>query len=122
MIVLAAALLSVLLHWGVGWKATVLAGVAAGIGTRHLHWFAGASGVALGWAVVVIYTAAVAPSSFRVLLDTLGAFGGNIPGEMVVGGTVFVGGILGALGGGIGGVLRALLGEVLPDPPEGEGA
>lgn len=115
MIVLAAAVLSVLLHWGIGWEATVLAGVAAGGGVRHLHWFAGAAGVAIGWAAIVIYTAAVAPSSFRVLLDTVGALGGNIPGALLVGGTVFLGGILGALGGGIGGVLRALLGERIPE-------
>lgn len=118
MVILAAACLSVLLHWGIGWEATVLAGVAAGLGVRHLHWFAGAAGVALGWGLWVVYTAAAAPSAFRVFLDTLSAFTGTIPGEVVVGTTVLLGGILGALGGGIGGVLRRLGAEALIDAAE----
>lgn len=109
MIVLAAALFSVLLHWGIGWQATLLAGIGAGMGVRHFHWFGGAVSIALGWSVFVIYTAVVAPEATRVLLNTVGAFGGIIPGEAVVGGTVLTGGILGALGGAIGGVLRTLL-------------
>lgn len=108
MIVLVSAILSILLHWLVGWEATVLAGLFAGFLSPHGHWFAGACAVALGSAVSVVYSAAIAPASFRVLLDTLGGLAGNIPGEAIVGLTVLLGGVLGALGGTVGHRLRLL--------------
>lgn len=109
MAVIPVALLSILLHWGLGWEATVLAGIAGGAWSARGRWFVGAAGVALGWAAFVVYTAAAAPAAFRVLLDTVGALAGNIPGEAVVGLTVFLGGVLGGLGGGIGRLLHLLL-------------
>jgi hypothetical protein len=112
MIVLLSALLSVGLHLALGWEWTLLAGGVAGAwrGGRSLPaGLAGAAGTALGWAAVVIYTAAVAPTSLRILADTMSAFAGNIPGEALVGTTVLLGGVLGALGGAIGALLRSLL-------------
>jgi hypothetical protein len=111
--VLVTALLSVALHLLVGWEWTVLAGVVVGVwSSSSLRAGAiGAGGAALGWAVFVIYTAAAAPASFRILLDTMGRLAGNIPGEAMVGMTVLLGGVLGALGAGIGGALRPLLTE-----------
>lgn len=114
MTVIPVALLSILLHWGLGWEATVLAGVAGGAWSARGHWLVGAAGVALGWTAFVVYTAAAAPPAFRVLLDTVGALAGNIPGEAVVGLTVFLGGVLGGLGGGIGRCLRLLLADDAP--------
>jgi hypothetical protein len=102
------ALLSVLLHVGIGWEATVLAGIVGGI-WGQARWFLGGIGVALGWGLLVLYTPLVAPAAFRVLLDTVGAFGGNIPGEVFVGLTVFLGGVLGLLGAAIGRLLRLLV-------------
>jgi hypothetical protein len=112
--ILSAALLSVGLHLALGWEWTVLAGVVAGLMARRSSgWLLGAGGTGLGWAILVVYSAAVAPASFRILLDTMGALGGNIPGETLVGLTVFLGSLLGALGGGIGSVLRPLVEEHL---------
>jgi hypothetical protein len=107
-VILATAVLAGALHWGVGWMATPLAGVVAGVWATRWHWWAGAAGVGGAWAGAIVYTAAVAPGSFRVLLDTLGALGGNIPGAVLVALSVFVGSLLGALGGGIGRCLRLL--------------
>jgi hypothetical protein len=113
--ILGTAGLSVFLHWGLGWEATVLAGVAAGVGAPRRGWFVGAAGGSLGWTVLVVYTAAVAAPSLRVLIDTLEALAGNIPGETVVGLTVLLGGVLGALGGGIGTLLRPWLAGPRPE-------
>jgi hypothetical protein len=107
-VILATAVLAGGLHWSVGWMATPLAGGVAGVWATRWHWWAGAAGVGGAWAAATVYTAAVAPGSFRVLLDTLGALGGNIPGEAFVALPVFVGSLLGALGGGIGRCLRLL--------------
>ncbi len=107
-VILATAVLAGVLHWGVGWMATPLAGAVAGVWATRWHWWAGAAGVGGAWAAATVYTAAVAPGSFRVLLDTLGALGGNIPGAAFVALSVFVGSLLGALGGGIGRCLRLL--------------
>jgi hypothetical protein len=113
--VLVVALLSVGVHLALGAEWTVLAGVVAGLWVRpSLGWLAGTVGTALGWAVLVLYTAAVAPACFRVLMDTIGTLAGNIPGEALVGLTVLLGGLLGALGGGIGSVLRPLVADRLP--------
>ncbi len=106
--VVGTALLSVGLHLVLGWEATVIAGVVAGCSVDRAGWVLGACGTALGWAGLVCYSAFVSPASFRVLLDTLAAFAGTIPGSAFVGATVFLGSVLGALGGGIGGVARAL--------------
>jgi hypothetical protein len=107
-VILTAAVLAAALHWGVGWMATPLAGAVAGAWSARWHWWAGAASVGLAWAGATVYTAAVAPGSFRVLIDTLGALGGNIPGVALVALPVLVGSLLGALGGGIGRQLRLL--------------
>lgn len=98
--------LSVLLHVTLGWESTLLAGIVGGFLSPRRYGLAGSAGVALGWTVLVGYTAAVAPASFRVFLGTMEAFVGTFPGEAVVGLTVFIGAVLGALGGGIGALLR----------------
>ena len=104
-------LLSILLHLGVGWEATVIAGVVGGF-WGQARWFVGGVGVALGWGLLVLYTPVVAPAAFRVLLDTVGGFGGNIPGEVIVGLTVFLGGVLGGLGAAIGRLVRLVAADV----------
>jgi hypothetical protein len=109
MMILPVALLSMLLHWAIGWEATLLAGVAGGMVSSRGHWLVGAAGVAVGWAVFVVYTAATAPPAFRILLDTVGALVGNIPGEAVVGLTVLLGALLGGLGGAMGRLFHLLL-------------
>jgi hypothetical protein len=103
------ALLSVAAPLMLGWEWTVLAGIVGGlVSQRRSGWLVGGGGAALGWAALVVYTAAVAPASLRVLADTLSSLAGNIPGAALVGLTVLLGGLLGALGGGIGSVLRSL--------------
>jgi len=97
------------LHWGVGWAATPLAGVLAGGWSARWHWLVGAAGVGLGWAGSVVYTAAATPGALRVLLDTLGALTGTMPGEAFVALPVLLGSLLGALGGGIGRCLHLLV-------------
>ncbi|PSQ95741.1 MAG: hypothetical protein BRD55_08900 [Bacteroidetes bacterium SW_9_63_38] len=102
--------LSILLHVGIGWEATVLAGVVGGVWS-HNRWFVGSVGVALRWRLLMMYTPFVAPAAFGVPLDTLSALARNIPGEAVVGATVFLGGVLGGLGTAIGRLLRVLVAE-----------
>jgi hypothetical protein len=110
MALLLTALLSVGAHLALGWEWTVLAGVVGGMASRPTWgWLVGAGGTALGWAALVVYSAWIAPASFRVLLDTIASLAGNIPGEALVGMTVFLGGLLGALGGAIGALFRLLV-------------
>ena len=99
-----------------GWEWTIVAGLVGGLWSPRLFSgsLAGGAGSALGWAALVIYTAAVAPSSVRLLVDTLGRLAGNIHGEVVVGATVLLGGVLGALGGAIGATLAPVFARVYP--------
>lgn len=105
------ALLSIGMHLALGWEWTVLAGMIGGGWASRRGWLVGGGGTALGWAVLVGYTAGVAPASLRILVDTLGALAGNIPGEAIVGLTVLLGALLGALGGHLGALLRPLVDE-----------
>jgi len=115
MVVLLTALLSLGVHLALGWEWTVLAGIVGGVLSRpSWGWLVGAGGTALAWAALVIYSAWIAPASFRILLDTVASLAGNIPGATLVGMTVFMGALLGALGGGIGSVLRPLAEERVP--------
>lgn len=107
--ILVTAILSVVLHVSLGWEATVVAGAVGGIWAPRHGWFVGALGTALAWAGLVVYSSAVATPAVRVLLDTMGTLAGNIPGKALVGLTVFLGAVLGALGGAVGTVLRPLL-------------
>lgn len=107
--ILLSGILSVLLHVIVGWESTLLAGIVGGFLSPRWYGLSGSAGVALGWTVLVGYTAAVAPASFRVFLGTMEAFVGTFPGEGFVGLTVLIGGVIGALGGGIGALLRLTL-------------
>jgi hypothetical protein len=114
MALLVTAVVSIAAHLVLGWEWTVLAGVVGGLAARRVSgWLVGAGGVALGWAALVIYTAGVAPASLRILIDTLEQLAGNIPGEALVGLTVLLGGVLGALGGGIGSLIRPPVAERL---------
>ncbi len=94
------------LHVALGWAWTVAGGVIVGLWQPRRGWLLGLGGAALGWATLIGYTALVAPGGLRLLLDTLGALVGNIPGEAVVGASVVLGGGLGALGGAIGSACR----------------
>lgn len=105
------------LHVVLGWEWTLIGGVLLGLWRPRRGWLWGGSGGALGWASLVGYTAAMAPASLRLLLDTLGALGGNIPPEAVVGATVVLGGALGALGGALGSAVRALRPAPVPVRP-----
>lgn len=103
--------LALALHVTCGWAWTVLAGGVVG-GWRPLWgWFWGAAGGVLGWASLTLYTALTTPSSLRILVDTLGALGGNIPGALLVGASVVLGGTLGGLGGGLGMIARRIVRE-----------
>jgi len=106
------ALLSVVVHFVLGWEWTILVGgVGGGISRSYPGWVVGAVGVGTGWAALVIYTAWGSSASFRILLDSLSSLAGNIPGEALVGLTVLLGTLLGALGGGMGSLLRQLVRE-----------
>lgn len=95
------------LHVVLGWAWTVAGGVLVGLWKPRRGWLLGLGGAALGWATLIGYTALVAPGGLRILLETMGALVGNIPGEAVVGASVVLGGGLGALGGAIGSACRS---------------
>ena len=95
-------------HVALGWVWTVAGGVLMGLWDPQHGWRLGMGGGLLGWGTLVGYTAIVAPASLQILLDTLGALGGNIPGEVVVGASVVLGGGLGAVGGAIGTACRSV--------------
>lgn len=100
--VLGTAGLSVGLHLFAGWAWTPLAGVVAAVVTPRRGWLWGGAGVALGWLTLILYTAVAAPGGFSALLEVVGDFARNIPGEAMVGLSVLLGASLGAIGGAAG--------------------
>jgi len=101
--------LAVVLHGVLGWAWTILAGVLAGAWYPSRGYLLGAGCVGGAWTLFVVYTALRAPEAFRTLIGLIGAFSGNMPGAAVVAGTVGLGGLIGALGGGLGSGLAFLL-------------
>lgn len=104
--ILGTAVFVLLVHLLLGWTWTVGAALAGGLLAPRHGWLVGAAGAALAWATLLIYTVTTAPAASRVLLDTVGALAGNIPGAAVVALTVMLGGLLGAVGGALGTVIR----------------
>lgn len=103
------AALSLLLHLVLGWAWTLGAGILGGVLAERHGWMVGAAGVGVGWMALVGYSSAVAPGATGALLDILSGLFGNIPAILVVVCTVFIGVLLGALGGVLGTTGRALL-------------
>jgi hypothetical protein len=66
----------------------------------------GLLGVGLEWAALVGYNYVVAGAAMEVMTSTLGGILGNTPGAVVVAATVFIGALLGGLGGTVGALAR----------------
>ncbi|MES3630745.1 MAG: hypothetical protein PPP56_11335 [Longimonas sp.] len=97
------AALSVGLHLLVGWPATVLAGCAAAVASRHV--LVGTTGVALGWGVLVLYTLLVHDAPTLALLSFLSEATGGVPAPVL--GVLPAG--IGALSGALGAVFARAL-------------
>ncbi len=91
-----------LLHLFFGWVWSIGGGIAAGIYCPGRAWLAGGIAVALSWALFVAHAFMVAPEPTSRLMVIMGAMFGDIPGVLVPVLTVFVGGLLGVAGGGLG--------------------
>jgi len=90
------------LHLTLGWAWTFGAGVVGGVAAPHRGWLIGLLGVALDWAVLVGYNSMVAGAATEVMIGTMGGIFGNTAGTVVVAATVFIGALLGGLGGLVG--------------------
>ena len=118
--ILLTAIFSIVVHLLFGWAWTLGAGILGGALAERTEgargWFVGAAGVALAWAILVVYNFVVAGTPTQILVDNLGALFGNIPGFVLVGGTVLLGALIGALGGVIGQTLATLTGSDVAEP------
>ncbi len=106
MAIITSIILSILLHVFVGWEWTVLAGVLCGWLMTRQGWLGGAVSVAAGWGIFVLYDYISAPAQIGRMLEATGQIFGNLPGPVVVVLTIFIGGLLGLLGGLVGSRLR----------------
>jgi len=105
---LATILLALAVHLTLGWAWTLAAGIAGGAWARQRGWLVGLVGVAAAWAALVAYNFAIAPDATVRMARTVGGLIGNLPGVAVVGATVLIGAVLGALGGVLGQQARRL--------------
>ena len=108
MILLLAAILSLVFHVLLGWQWALVGGVVAGLGSTRLGWVVGTIAVALSWTVLVIYNFAVAPAEMARFIEITSGLFGNMPGAMLVVTTISLGAVLGLLGGVIGSITRSL--------------
>ena len=102
-------LLSLLLHMGLGWEWTLLAGMAAGLWFSVRSWLMGAAAVGCEWLLVVLYNYAVDSRAVGLMTEAMGAILGNLPGFTIVAITLAIGLLLGGLGGAIGAQVRRLV-------------
>lgn len=89
-------------HLLLGWIWVVPAAAAGTFGIRHLGWLVGGIGALAAWLALVVYNYMVAGNPVAVMLDTMGALLGNLPGLAIVCVTLLIGAVLGLLGGAIG--------------------
>jgi len=104
--VLGTAVLALALHLALGWAWTLGAGLVGGVIAPRHGGLVGLLGVGLEWAALVGYNYIVAGAAMAVMTSTLGGILGNTPGTMVVAATVFIGALLGGLGGTVGALMR----------------
>ena len=100
---------ALLLHLTLGWAWTFAAGIAAGTWHGRGGWRLGAMAVGIDWGLLMIYSYAVDARAVHLMTRTLGGILGNLPFYAVVVSTLFIGIILGGMGGGVGTHLRYLL-------------
>jgi hypothetical protein len=103
------AVVSLLLHLTLGWPWTLVAGMVGGFLANRHNGLVGMAGVGVAWLGLVGWNYAVAPGPVAEMTRVMGALFGNLPGAVVVGGTLLIGLLLGLLGGRIGGQVKALL-------------
>ena len=101
-------LLSLVLHVLLGWLWTPLAAFLVGLFRPRWATLRGGAGVALGWAAMLFWFYVTATQPTAAMLEVLGGLLGNLPGEAIVGLTLALAFLLGALGGLAGGLLRML--------------
>lgn len=107
--ILITAALALGLHLTLGWSWTLVAGAAGGWWAAEGGWRVGALGVGADWAALIAYTYILAPEPTATMTETVGGILGNMPGAAVVACTLFIGLVLGALGGAFGAHVRQVL-------------
>lgn len=107
----AVVLLALAFHLMLGWAWSPVAGLAAGFWIGRRGWIAGMAAVGLSWLLLVTYSFAAAPRATAAMADVFGGILGNLPGAAIVGMTLLIGALLGALGGLAGSSLARLTGR-----------
>lgn len=107
--ILAVAALALGVHLVLGWAWTIGAGFLGGLFAAKRGGLVGLLGVALDWAVLVGYNYIAAPAATQTMTDTMGGIIGNTSGMVVVAGTIFIGVLLGGVGGVAGTLARQVV-------------
>lgn len=105
-------ILSLVLHFLLGWEWTIIAGVAAGLWFSTSGWLLGGVAVGAGWLLLVAYNYVIDARAIGVMTETVGSIMGNLPGWAVVGITLLMGLAIGVLGGAAGSQIRKLVHKV----------
>lgn len=100
---------AVLLHVGLGWEWTILAGVTAGFWFRRHAWAVGAVAVGLDWMILVLYSYAMDARAVGRMTDAVAGILGNMPAFAVVAITLLIGLLIGGFGGATGAQLKRVL-------------
>lgn len=109
MIILLTAALALLLHVLLGWPWVVLAALVAGVLKGRWGWAHGALGVGLSWTILLMQRLLETPAETGRVLEIMGTlFQGRSAGFVVLA-SLFIGLLIGALGGVIGTQLRLLV-------------
>lgn len=98
---------SIIIHVAFGWMWTIFAGILAGMWVQKKGWLTACAGVGAGWAVLVLYNFIRAPVPTYKMTVVVGGIFGNLPAPFIVVFTVFIGCLVGFLGGLIGRQLTA---------------
>lgn len=102
-------LFAVVLHVVLGWEWTLLAGVAAGWLFGRLGWLYGGLAVGSDWLLLVVFNYVANARAVGTMTNSVGSILGNMPSFAVVAITLFIGLLLGTVGGAAGTQLNRLV-------------
>lgn len=100
--------LALVLHLIFGWMLVVLAAAAGGWYVKKRGWLVGGVGVLLAWLILVGYNFAVAPAQVSEMSRVMAEIVGRLPLVSTPLITIFIGFVLGVVGGSLGSSLSEL--------------
>lgn len=97
---------AIALHFGAGWVFSFAGAAIAGLMAVERGWLAGLCSMVLSWGALMVWSISSASAESAIMMDTVAALMGGLPGFVTPVATLLMAGLPGAVLGWFGGGLR----------------